>query len=135
MNISHVTYSGVIFLHAPSAGVWATASFMTGARIAQHFGRPGTPNDQSWVESFFGHLKAENPHLEKITDPGILEAELTLVKDRYNTLRLHAGIGYVTPEDEHEGRAEAIRRRRDIGLALARQRRLDYRRAQQEHQP
>ena len=33
-------------------------------------------------------------------------SELTLVKDRYNTLRLHAGIGYVTPEDEHLGRGE-----------------------------
>ncbi len=31
--------------------------------IAQHFGRPGTPTDQAWIESFFGHVKAENPHL------------------------------------------------------------------------
>ena len=54
----------------------ATSVFMAGARIAQHFGRPGTPNDQAWVESFFGHLKGEFPHLDKITDPGDLEAEL-----------------------------------------------------------
>jgi transposase InsO family protein len=39
----------------------ATAVFMAGARIAQHFGRPGTPNDQAWIESFFGHLKYELP--------------------------------------------------------------------------
>jgi hypothetical protein len=31
----------------------------------------------SWIESFFGHLKAEHPHLERIVDPGELEAELT----------------------------------------------------------
>jgi putative transposase len=48
----------------------ATAVFLAGARIAQHFGRPGTPNDQTWVESFFGHLKGEFPHLDTITDPG-----------------------------------------------------------------
>ncbi|WP_158068489.1 DDE-type integrase/transposase/recombinase [Serinicoccus sp. CUA-874] len=54
----------------------ATAVFMAGARIAQHFGRPATPNDQAWIESFFGHLKPELPHLSKITDPGELEAEL-----------------------------------------------------------
>ena len=54
----------------------ATSVFMAGARIAQHFGRPGTPNDQAWIESFFGHLKGEFPHLDKITDPGELEAEL-----------------------------------------------------------
>ncbi len=38
----------------------ATAVFMAGARIAQHFGRPSTPNDQAWVESCFGHLKGEH---------------------------------------------------------------------------
>ncbi|MEV6039373.1 hypothetical protein AB0L65_50155 [Nonomuraea sp. NPDC052116] len=27
----------------------------------------------------------------------------------YNTVRLHGGIGYVTPDDEHHGHGEAIR--------------------------
>jgi putative transposase len=31
--------------------------------IAQHFGRPGTPTDQAWIESLNGHVKAEYPHL------------------------------------------------------------------------
>jgi hypothetical protein len=47
-------------------------------------------------------------------------------------VRLHAGIGYVTPEDEHHGRADAIRAARRNGLALARQQRLDYRREHKE---
>ncbi|MBO3753019.1 transposase family protein [Streptosporangiaceae bacterium NEAU-GS5] len=47
----------------------ATRVFMAGARIAQHFGRPGTPNDQAWIESLFGHVKDEFPHLDKIADP------------------------------------------------------------------
>ena len=47
----------------------ATAVFMAGARIAEHFGRPSTPSDQAWVESFFGHLKGEFPHLEKTATP------------------------------------------------------------------
>jgi len=34
--------------------------------IAVHFGRPGSPTDQAWIETFFGHLKAEFPHLLKI---------------------------------------------------------------------
>ena len=29
-------------------------------------------------------------------------------------MRLHAGIGYVTPDDEHEGRGPAIRRARRV---------------------
>jgi putative transposase len=102
----------------------ATALFMAGARIAQHFGRPATPNDQAWVESFFGHLKGEFPHLEKIKDPGELERELDRCRTHYNTVRLHEGIGYVTPDDEHHGRGKAIRAARRAGLTAAHQQRL-----------
>ena len=112
----------------------ATASVMAGARIAQHFGRPGTPNDQSWVESFFGHLKAENPHLEKITDPGVLESELDRLRIHYNAVRLHEGVGYVTPEDEHYGRGESIRAARRAGLANARATRIATRRKTRKDQ-
>jgi putative transposase len=102
----------------------ATAVFMAGARIAQHFGRPSTPNDQAWIESFFGHLKREFPHLEKIKDAGELERELDRLRVHYNTVRLHEGIGYVTPDDEHHGHGKAIRAARREGLAAARQQRL-----------
>ncbi|WP_298753064.1 integrase core domain-containing protein [uncultured Serinicoccus sp.] len=107
----------------------ATAVFMAGARIAQHFGRPATPNDQAWIESFFGHLKPELPHLSKITDPGELEADLEAARTHYNTVRLHEGIGYVTPKDEHHGRGEAIRKDRRDGMVAAHQTRVATRRA------
>lgn len=112
----------------------ATAVFMAGARIAQHFGRPSTPNDQAWVESFFGHLKGEHPHLEKIADPGDLEAELDRLREHYNTVRLHEGIGYVTPDDEHHGRGEALRAARRAGLERARKDRLAARRTLRQDQ-
>jgi transposase-like protein len=80
--------------------------------IAQHHGRPGTPTDQAHVESFFSHLKGDWPHLTTITDAGALDAELARVRREYNTIRLHAGIGYVTPDDEHQGRGPEIRRAR-----------------------
>ncbi|MBN9619007.1 MAG: transposase [Actinobacteria bacterium] len=102
----------------------ATAVFMAGARIAQHFGRPSTPNDQAWIESFFGHLRGEFPHLEKIKDPGALERELDRLRPFYNCVRLHEGTGYVTPDDEHHGRGTAIRAARRAGLAAARAQRL-----------
>jgi putative transposase len=106
----------------------STREFLAGVAIAQQFGRPGTPQDQAWIETLFGHVKGESPHLEKITDPGELEAELTLVQAEYNAVRLHAGIGYVTPNDEHEGRGDAIRTKRRDGLAHARENRIAYRR-------
>ncbi|MEV0391465.1 integrase core domain-containing protein [Nonomuraea sp. NPDC050643] len=106
----------------------ATRTFMAGARIAQHFGRPGTPNDQAWIESLFGHVKDEFPHLDKITDPGELEAELDSIRTFYNEVRLHEGLGYVTPDDEHHGRGEAIREARRAGLRAAHEARVATRR-------
>jgi putative transposase len=83
---------------------------------------------QGWIETLFGHVKGEWPHLEKISDPGELERELDLRRVEYNSVRLHAGVGYVTPDDEHEGRGEGIRQARRDGLAAAREARINYRR-------
>ena len=113
----------------------ATAKFMAAARIGQHFGRPGTPNDQAWIESFFGHLKTENPHLDTIKDPAVLRAELDHLGEHYNTVRLHEGIGYVTPDDEHHGRGPAIRKARRDGLEQARRNRVATRRHNRQNQP
>jgi hypothetical protein len=55
--------------------------------------------------------------------------ELAVVREQDNTVRLHAGIGYVTPDDEHEGRGPAIRKARQAGLEQARLRRIAYHRA------
>jgi Integrase core domain. len=105
-----------------------TRAFMALMAIAQHHGRPHVPQDQAWIESFFGHIKGEWPHLETIAEPSLLEAELLRVRTEYNSGRLHEAIGYVTPDDEHTGRGEAIRQARHDGLERARQRRLDYHR-------
>ena len=74
-----------------------TREFMALHALAMHTGRPHTPTDQAHIESFFGHLKHDWPHLEAIDDPGVLAAELETVRINYNTIRLHAGICYVTP--------------------------------------
>ncbi len=112
-----------------------TRAFMTLMAIAQHRGRPHTPTDQAWIESFFGHLKGEWPHLEAIEDPDVLQAELDRVRVEYNSVRLHEAIGYVTPDDEHHGRGEAIREARRQGLARARQTRLDHHRRHHHTNP
>jgi putative transposase len=115
--------------NGPQMTSGSTREFMALCAIHQHFGRPGTPTDQAWIESLFGHVKAEWPHLTKIGDPAVLRAELAVVREHYNSVRLHAGIGYVTPNDEHEGRGPAIRKAREAGLEQARLRRIAYHRA------
>jgi transposase InsO family protein len=105
-----------------------TRAYMAMMAIAQHHGRPDTPTDQAWIETFFGHIKHEWPHLAAIDDPALLETELDRIRIEYNTVRLHEAIGYVTPDDEHHGRGEHIREARRQGLARARQQRLDHNR-------
>jgi transposase InsO family protein len=96
-----------------------TRQFMALMAITQHHGRPGTPTDQAHVESFFSHLKGDWPHLTSITDPAALDSELARIRDQYNKVRLHAAVGYVTPDDEHHGRGPRIRRARIAGLKRA----------------
>ncbi len=105
-----------------------TRAFMAMLTIGQHFGRPSTPTDQAWIETLWGHIKAENPYLLAITDPAILVVELERVRHNYNNTRLHEAIGYVTPNDEHQGRGEAIRQARIDGLDKANQDRRNHNR-------
>jgi putative transposase len=116
--------------NGPQMTSGSTREFMAMCAIAQHFGRPGTPTDQAWIESLFSHVKADWPHLDRIRDPEVLRAELAVVRHDYNTVRLHAGIGYVTPADEHEGRGPRIRAARKRGLRHARWARIAYHRSQ-----
>lgn len=121
--------------NGPQMRSHSTREFLAGVAIAQQFGRPHTPQDQAWIETLFGHVKGEWPHLEKIRDPAVLEPELGRVRGEYNGVRLHAGVGYVTPNDEHEGRGEAIRQARRDGMARAHLARIAYRRTSNGNQP
>ena len=121
--------------NGPQMTSQATREFFAALAVAQRLGRPGAPTDQAWIESLFGHVKGEWPHLEAITDPASLDAELNRIRDDYNQIRLHAGIGYVTPDDEHHGRGDTIRRARTDGLARARRARIDYHRTNHNHNP
>jgi putative transposase len=137
-RVAQLTTGGVVPLllaisdNGPQMRSVSTREFLAGVAIAQQFRRPHTPEDQAWIETLFGHVKGEWPHLEHIRDPGELERELDRRRAEYNTVRLHAGIGYVTPDDEHEGRGEGIRQARRDGLLAAREARINYRRTTTE---
>jgi transposase InsO family protein len=121
--------------NGPQMTSGSTREFMAMCAIAQHFGRPGTPTDQAWIESLNGHVKIDYPHLLAIRDPATLRAELAVTRAHYNRVRLHQGIGYVTPDDEHEGRGEAIRKARQAGLEQARLHRLATHRQDRQTRP
>ena len=121
--------------NGPQMRAGTTREFLALCSIAARFGRPGTPTDQAWIETLFGHIKTEWPHLEKIRDPAELRTELDLARDDYNGRRLHAALGYVTPNDEHHGQGDAIRQARQHGLARARLARIAYHRNNKPNQP
>ena len=121
--------------NGPQMTSGSTREFLALCAIAQHFGRPHTPTDQAWIESLNGHVKAEYPHLLAIRDPATLRAELAATRAKYNAVRLHAGVGYVTPNDEHEGCGEAIRKARQAGLEQARLHRLAWHRQHRQDRP
>jgi putative transposase len=50
-------------------------------------------------------------------------------RPEYNNVRLHAAIGYVTPDDEHHGRGPQIRRARAAGMRRAHAERIKHNRA------
>jgi len=114
--------------NGPQMTSGSTREFMALHAIATHYGRPGTPTDQAHIESLFGHVKYDWPHLCQISEAGDLARELDAARAHYNGVRLHAGIGFVTPDDEHEGRGAQIRAARRNGLQRARAARIAYHR-------
>lgn len=112
--------------NGPQMTSGSTREFMALHMLATHYGRPGTPTDQAWVESFFGHLKIEHPHLELIADIDVLRAELTIRRRHYNAIRLHARHRLRHPNQEHAGLGNAVRAARRDGLNRARQQRITY---------
>ena len=94
--------------NGPQMTSHTTRDFMAYAWLAAHYGRrSGTPTDQAWIESLFGHVKHEHPHLERISDIAVLRAELDTVAHHYNEVRLHAGIGSPShPANNTEAKAK-----------------------------
>ena len=118
--------------NGPEMRAGDTAKFMAICSIVQQFGRPSTPTDQAWIESLFGHVKSEHPHLGTLHDPKDLAREFERVRAHYSTVRLHEGIGYVPPpHDEHTGQGDTIREARRAGLRRADQQRRTWHRQQQ----
>lgn len=93
---------------------------------------PYYPQSNGKVERWHASIKRE------CLRPGVplsLEDARRLVSDyvrHYNEVRLHSGIGYVTPKDKLEGRAESIFAARDVKLEAARDMRKQRRQQARE---
>ncbi|MCA1708893.1 MAG: IS3 family transposase, partial [Actinobacteria bacterium] len=92
--------------------------------ITQMFSRPRTPADNAAIESFFATIKGERLYHGVYVNPIELISDADAFVIYYNQERLHMGIGFVTPAEKHDGRAEEIITARRVGLKRAREQRL-----------
>ena len=95
-------------------------AFFKDLGIGQLFCRPHTPDDNAEMESFFATLKCERLYRGTYKDAFLAEADIADFIAYYNNGRLHQGIGFVTPQERHEGRDQKLRQERLRGLQAAR---------------
>ena len=103
-------------------------NFLKDLGISQRFARPQTPNDNPFVESLFATTKGATAYPGTFTDDVEAITYFTAYFDFYNNVRLHGGIGYVTPVQRHCGEDKAILTLRSGRLAEARKLRLQVNR-------
>jgi len=90
---------------------------------------PYYPQSNGKIERWHQSVKSEciRPQTPLSLDDARAVVEEYVV--RYNTIRLHSAIGYVTPKDKLEGREKTIFAERDRKLEEARERRKTHRQA------
>ena len=95
---------------------------------------PYYPQSNGKIERWNQSLKREC--IRPKTPLSLEEARRVVARfvEQYNTMRLHSAIGYITPKDKLEGRAEEIFAERDAKLTAARKRRAARRRQQRNQQ-
>jgi len=93
--------------------------------IGQLFARYQTPTDNAWIESWFRILKYDCLRFKDYVSFDELESILEEFIRFYNTQRYHGAIGYVTPEQRHNGTDKEILARREAKKLWARRQRLE----------
>ena len=71
--------------------------------ILQSVGRTGICFDNAMAESFFGVLKTELVHRTQYPTRAHARRDIArYIEFRYNTRRIHSGLGYCTPQEVHD---------------------------------
>jgi putative transposase len=111
-------------LHSDNGNAMKTATMIMmffHLGIIPSFSRPRVSDDNPYSESFFKTMKYSvryPSHFDGIEHARSWTADFV---NWYNTEHRHSGIGYVTPEQRHEGRDLGIFEKRNQALGLARE--------------
>lgn len=93
--------------------------------IRLEFARPYTPDDNAWIETFIKYMKYHPECPEGFETVQDVADWVTKFQRLYNN-HPHSSLGYVRPNDEHEGLGNTIRQQRKENLVTAKQNRLSY---------
>jgi putative transposase len=83
------------------------------------------PQSNGKIEAFHKSIKNECIRCQSLLDLEDARKSVAEYVHEYNHVRLHSGIGYITPYDKLCGREEIIFKERDLKLERARQRRKE----------
>ncbi len=95
---------------------------------------PYYPQSNGKIERFHRTLKGDCIRTQTPLSQEEAQRVVGVYVERYNNMRLHSAIGYVTPKDKLEGKEKAIFDERDRKLAEARERRKAKRQAARQQQ-
>jgi transposase InsO family protein len=102
---NYVFPSGAIF-HSDRGSNYTSTEFAKTLRelgIRQSVGRTGICYDNAMAESFNASLKAERVHRTSYPTRKRARTDIaSYIEFRYNTTRLHSGLGYRTPREAHD---------------------------------
>jgi transposase InsO family protein len=102
----NVTFADDAIFHSDRGSNYTSSSFS--AALAEHgarqsVGRTGICYDNAMAESFFGTLKNERVHRTVYPTRERARADIAqYIELRYNSRRLHSGLGYRTPQEVHD---------------------------------
>jgi putative transposase len=106
MAARKVTFAHGAIFHSDRGSNYTSSSFA--AALAEHgvrqsVGRTGICYDNSMAESFFATLKNERVHRTVYPTRRHARADIAqYIELRYNTRRIHSGLGYRTPQEVHD---------------------------------
>ena len=82
----------------------AYVQYLLDNKVEISMSRPGVPEENAFIESFFKTLKKEEVYFKKYqTLEHVINNVPNFIEEVYNKKRLHSSLGYMTPE-EYEGK-------------------------------
>ena len=111
MAARNLTFAYDAIFHSDRGSNYTSAGFAAALvehGVRQSVGRTGICYDNAMAESFFATLKNERVHRTVYPTRQRARADIAqYIELRYNTRRIHSGLGYRTPQEVHDAWLES----------------------------